>query len=64
VVASVTDLLKSAYGPSSPGIAPATVSAKFVLMSPGSITTTCTPKSLTSYRMASDSASTACLVAW
>ena len=48
MVASVTDLLKSAYGPSSPGIAPATVSAKFVLMSPGSITTTWMPKPLTS----------------
>ena len=48
MVASVTDLLKSAYGPSSPGMAPATVSAKFVLISPGSITTTWIPKPLTS----------------
>ena len=45
-------------------IDPAAVSPNRVLIRPGSITTTSTPKPRTSKRSASEIASTACLVAW
>jgi len=59
--------LNSAYGPSVGTVDPtpcAAVSPKFVVMRPGSMIATSTPKPLTSKRRASEIASTEYLVAW
>ena len=59
---AATAVLKSAYGPSSCGTEPTAVSPKLVLIRPGSMIDTWTPKPRTSKRMASEIASTANLV--